>query len=70
VGLKIKDISLAQHNIQLLLIRKPKGLLHPKYMSKIEFDDHLPAEIDAILQKDDLLVVFGLKKDIDKFVVI
>jgi trk system potassium uptake protein TrkA len=70
VGLKVKDLSLSQFNLQLLLVRKAKRELHPMYMVKMEFDDKLPQETEIILKKDDLLVVFGLKKDVDKFVVI
>ncbi len=70
VGLKVKDLSLSQFNLQLLLVRKAKRELHPMYMVKMEFDDKLPQDTEIILKKDDLLVVFGLKKDVDKFVVI
>ncbi|MBN2728788.1 MAG: TrkA family potassium uptake protein [Bacteroidales bacterium] len=67
LGLKVSDLTFNNYNIQLLLIRKAKGKLHPKYMMKVEFDDLLPSEIDYVLSKDDLLVVFGLKKNIDKY---
>jgi len=68
VGLKVKDLTLKNHNLQLLLFRQAKSELHPKYMVKMIFEDRISGYEDAILKKDDLLVVFGTKKDIDRFV--
>ncbi len=70
VGLMVKDLTLKNYGIDLLLVRKAKRELHPQFMVKMEFDDLKPAEADFLLRKDDLLVVFGLKKDIDRFLAI
>ena len=68
VGLKVKDLTLDSYSLKLLLFRQAKSELHPQYMVKMIFDDIIEKYNDIVMKKDDLLVVFGLKKNIDKFV--
>ncbi|KAF5038531.1 TrkA-N domain protein [anaerobic digester metagenome] len=68
VGLKVKDLTLNTHNLKLLLFRQAKSELHPQYMVKMIFEDKVKDYDEIIMKKDDLLVLFGLKKDLDRFV--
>lgn len=67
IGLKVKDLTLSSYGLKLLLFRKAKSELHPQYMVKMIFEDKESGYDDIIMKKDDILVLFGRKKDIDKF---